>query len=336
MRTALLLLLAAIVLQAAVDGTVVNGSTGRSQAGVSVTLVAVSGAGMQPQASVTSDPAGQFRFSQTPQGPTLLQATHQGVTYNLMVQPGAPSTGLKLEVFDASTRPGAAKVIEDVVLLEPLGAELSVRENVIWQNGGRETYHDPAGGTLRFYAPPEAKDTLRVSATAPNGLPLEHAAVPAGPRNVFKVDFPIKPGDTTFEVSYRLPFTSPGSFSGRGLQKDAPLRLAVPDGVAVKGEGLELLGQEPRSKASVYGVKTADYQVEITGTGSMAAAPAGGSEGSGSGFDQILPRVYGSAYAILGLALVILALGFILLYRKKAPASTSAQDPASPRSRNRR
>ena len=84
--------------------------------------------------------AGKFRFTETPLGPALLQATHQGVTYNLMVQPGAPSTGLTLEVFDASTKPGAAKVIEDVVLLEPLGAQLSVRENVIWQNGGKLTY----------------------------------------------------------------------------------------------------------------------------------------------------------------------------------------------------
>jgi len=328
MRTALLLLLAAFVLQAAVDGTVLNGSTGRPQAGVSVTLVSVSGAGMQPQASVTSDPAGKFRFSETPQGPTLVQASHQGVTYNLMVQPGTPSTGLTVQVYNASTRPGAAKVIEDVVVLEPLGAELSVRENVIWQNGGKETFHDPAAGTLRFHAPPEAKDTLRVSATAPNGLPLEQAAVPAGPRNVFKVDFPIKPGDTTFEVGYRVPFSSPGSFSGRAVQKDTPLRLAVPAGVVLKGEGLELLGQEPQSKASIYSVKTADYQVEIVGTGSMGTAPAGGAEDSGSGLDQILPRVYGSAYAILGLALVILALGFILLYRKKATAS--------PGSRNRR
>ena len=73
------------------------------------------------------------------------------------------------------------------------------------------------------------------------------------------------PGDTTFEVSYRLPFSSPGSFSGRAVQKDAPLRLAVPAGVTLKGEGLELLGQEPQSKASIYSVKTADYKVEIAG-----------------------------------------------------------------------
>jgi len=329
MRTAFLLLfLASALLQAAVDGTIMNGSTGRPQAGVSVTLVTVSGAGMQPQGSVTSDQAGKFRFTETPQGPTLLQASHQGVSYNLMIQPGAPTAGLTVEVYDASARPGAAKVIEDVILLEPLGAELSVRENVIWQNGGKETFHDPAAGTLRFYAPPEAKDTLRVSATAPNGFALEQAAVPAGPRNVFKVDFPIKPGDTTFEVSYRLPFSSPGSFSGRAVQKDAPLRLAVPAGVSLTGAGLELLGQEPQSKASIYSVKTADYQVEIAGTGSMGTAAAGGAEDTGSGLDQILPRVYGSAYAILGLAFIILALGFVLLYRKRATAS--------PRSGNRR
>ena len=335
MKIACLFLVATAALQAAVDGMVLNGTTGRPQAGVPVTLVSVSGAGMQPQGSTTSDPAGRFRFSETLQGPSLLQASYQGVTYNLMVQPAA-STGLTLQIYGASATPGEAKPVEDVVLLEPLGTELSVRETVIWRNGGKQTFHDPAGGTLRFYAPPEAKDTLRVSATAPGGLPLEQAAAPAGTRDVFKVDFAIKPGDTTFEISYRLPFSSPGSFSGRVVQKDTPLRLAVPAGVTLEGDGLELIGQEPQSQASIYSVKTAEYKVVLAGTGSIAAAPAGGAQDTGSGIDQILPRVYGSVYAIVGLAMVILALGFILLYRRKAPASASAPDAASPRGRTRR
>jgi len=336
MRAASLLLLVAAALHAAVDGTVMNGTTGRPEAGAPVTLVEMSGAGMQPRGSVTSDRAGRFAFNETLQGMALLQTTHQGVTYNLTVPPGAQSTGLTLQIYDVSARPSLAKVIEDVVLLEPLGAELSVREDILWQNGGNQTFRDPAAGTLRFYAPPEAKDTLQVSATAPGGLPLEQAAVPAGPRNVFKVDFPIKPGVTTFEVSYRVPFSSPGAFSGRAVQKEAPLRLAVPAGVTLTGEGLELLGQEPQSRASIYSVKTADFRVQIEGSGSMGSAASGAEQDTGSGLEQILPRVYGSVYPILGLAFVILALGFVLLYRKKAPASTSTQQAASPRSKSRK
>ncbi len=334
MRPAALFLLAAAALQAAVDGTVVNGATGRPQPGVRVALVVMGGAGEQPRASAISDQAGRFAFAGALQGAALVQATHQGVTYNLMVQPGAPSTGLTLEVFDSSARPGAAKVTEDVVVLEPAGAGLSVRETVIWRNTGKETFHDTSAGTLRFYAPPEARDTVRVSATAPGSLPATQAPEPAGPPGIYKVAFPIRPGETVFEISYTLPFSSPGRFSGRAVQKDAPVRLAVPAGVTLKGDGVELLGQEPESRASIYGVGAQDYSVEIEGSGTMAAAGGVTGEGGGSGLSQILPRVYDSAYAIVGLAFAILALGFILLYRKRPPASASTRPSASPRGRN--
>jgi hypothetical protein len=337
MKRGLLFLLAASFLQAAIDGTVVNGTAGKPQPAVAVTLVSISGAGMEPQGSVKSDAQGNFRFEQTPAGPALIQAAHQGVTYSLMWQPGSPSSGLKLEVYDSSPKPEVAKVVQDIVLLEPSGTQLSVRETVIWQNGGKTTYANPATGTLRVHVPPEGQDSLRVSATPPNGLPLGQSASPAAGENVFKVDFPIKPGETSFEVSYQVPFSSPGSFSGRSLQKDAPLRLVVPPGVALTGDGLEPLGQEPQSQASIYGVKTADYRVEIQGMGAMGAPSAdGGGDSGSSGFNQILPRVYENVYAIVGLSLVILALGFALLYRmRKAPAAT-AQVPSTPRSKKHR
>ncbi|MCC7174139.1 MAG: carboxypeptidase regulatory-like domain-containing protein [Bryobacterales bacterium] len=332
MKIPLLALVSSAALLGAVDGRVVNGATGKPQAGAAVNLVAMGGAGMDTQGSVKADAEGRFSFPQTPQGPVLLQVTHQGVTYSLVLQPGTPPTGLTLEVFDASSRRGSAKVVEDVVLLEPLGTELSVREHVIWQNDGKATYHDTAAGTFRFFAPPEAKSTLRVTAVAPGGLPVEQAATPAGLPDVFKIDFPVKPGETNFEVSYRLPFSAPGAFTGRAIQTDAPVRLAVPEGVVLRGDGIAAIGQDPLSRALVYSVKTARYTVQIEGSGAMPSAAAD-AEDAGSGLNQILPRIYGSVVPILGLAFLILALGFVLLYRKPAPVTTPK--PPSPQSRKR-
>jgi hypothetical protein len=201
---------------------------------------------------------------------------------------------------------GAVKVIHDVVLLQPADTQLSVRETIIYQNTGKETYSGPTS----IYVPEEAQGTLRVSAAAPGVAPLEQTAIPAGRRGVFRLDFPIQPGQTSFDVSYTVPLA--GSFSSRVIQKDAPVRLVVPAGVTLKGEGIELLGQMPQTQASIYGAKTLEYTVEIAAA--AAAAPSG--EDTGSGLEQILPRVYGSLYPILGLALTILALGFAMLYRK--------------------
>ncbi len=336
MRAVALLLAGAPFLLGAVEGTVRNGTTGQPQAGVEVVLVAMGGQGMAPRATVKSDASGAFRFADTVQGAALVQGSYGGVQYNLILGSGAPTTGLTLDVFEVSAKPGAAKVVEDVVLLEPSGSQLVVRQNVIWQNTGKETYRDPAGGTLRFAAPPEAKDTLRVLATAPGGLPLEQSAAPAGAAGVYKVDFAIKPGETTFEVSYHVPFTAPGSFTGRTVQKDAPLRLAVPSGVALKGEGVSLLGQEPQSRASIYGVAGQEFSVSIEGTGAMGAGAATGEEAADSGFAQILPRVYDNVTAIVALGMAILALGFALLFRRTANPAAPATPPASPSGRRRK
>jgi len=308
------LLAAAVALHAAIEGVVVNGTTGRPQPGAVVSLLIMGKQDHQPEAQVTTDREGKFRFDRDPASVVLVQAAHQGVNYSLVFQPGSPSTGLTLAVYDVTRAAGTAKIIQEVTILEPSGSELAVRNNIIWQNPGRITFRDPARGTLRFWAPAEAGATLRVRATAPGGVPVEQKVSPANEPGVYKVDYPIRPGETSFEISYVVPFTTPGQFQGRTLQTDAPLRLATPEGVTLSGAGVELLGQEPRSRAMIYGVKGPEYKVTIQGAG-VLGQNAGEPDESES-LDQILPRVYGSVYQILGLTLAILALGFLLLYRR--------------------
>jgi hypothetical protein len=54
-----------------------------------------------------------------------------------------------------------------------------------------------------------------------------------------------------------------------------------------------------------------------------AATAASAEEESGPSLDQILPRIYDSAYAILGLTFAVLALGFVLLYRMDAASAAT-------------
>jgi hypothetical protein len=85
----------------------------------------------------------------------------------------------------------------------------------------------------------------------------------------------------------------------------------APLGVTLKGDGLQPPRQDPNTRASIYEVKGREYKVELE-----AAAAGGGEQDSGPSLDQILPRIYGSVYSILGLAFGVLALGFVLLYRR--------------------
>jgi len=95
----------------------------------------------------------------------------------------------------------------------------------------------------------------------------------------------------------------------------------VPDGVTLKGDNLNDLGQEPRTKAHLFGLKGTSFEVQLAGTisprNSEATADAGNNDGQPP-IQQIMPRINRQAIPILALALGILGLGFVLLYRMPA------------------
>jgi hypothetical protein len=336
MKKYLAVLWCALPALAAVDGTVINQTTGKPQAGATVALYQLAEAGMEAVDQAKSDAQGTFVINRNPQGPHLIQTAYDGVTYNHMLPPGRPTTGLTLEVYDAASKqPSAVEITQHVIVFEPSGSELVVNESYVFSNAGRITWNDPDGGTLKFFLPAGAKGIVQVDATAPQGMPIRRAAEKAGREDVYKVDFPIKPGETRIDLSYLVPYTG-GPYEGKLILKDEATRLVTPAGVTLTGDNLTMLGTEPRTQASIYELKGSLYRVEIEGTGQLRAQGGDGSDGvesSGPSIEQIMPRVNSGAKLIVGLALGILALGFALLYR--APATSPSAPPESNERRRR-
>lgn len=292
----------------AIDGTVNNRSTGKPQPGATVRLFwHGQGAGPELVGSTKSDNEGRFSFAQDAAGATfLIEAVHGGVTYTTMLPEGVPAGGVELEVYDSSTKPGAARVQQRIVLLEPGESRLAVSETFFLTNPGNVTWHDPSNGTLRFFVPAEGKESLRVMATAPRSMPVERAPQETGETGVYKLSFPVKPGETRIDVSYTVPFTPPGPFSGRTLVQGAPTRIIVPHGVTLTGEGLTQLGIEPSTQAAIFETAAQAFSVNLEGTG----------DEGGPSIQAILPRIYDRVVWLLTPAFLALGLGFILLYRR--------------------
>ena len=320
---AALVLLPALALAGA-DGTVLNRTTGKPQAGATVTLFDLS-KGMQPAASVKCDAQGRFRFDVDLSGPMLLQAAHQGVTYSRMIQAGAPAADQELAVYDAARSAPEAKLTQRLFLLEPGDGKLAVAESLFFENKGNLTL---LNGGPRLYLPEESRGQARVMFQAPNSMPLQRQLCPAGKANTYRVDVPIKPGETRLDISYELPFQPGGKFASRLLEPAGVVRLAVPHGVTVKGDGIEALGEEPTSHAAIFEVKGDRLEVRIEGTGSLGGSAGQDPEEDGPGIQQILPRIYDRLYPVLGLSLAILTLGFLLLYRREVPRPPAPRAPA--------
>ncbi len=319
------LLFCAGLLQAAVDGVVINETTGQPQAGATVTLYMLGGAGMESVESVKSEAGGKFVINQEAAGAHLIQTAWDGVLYNHMLPPAAPRTGLRLTVYNASARrPGETAIRTHMILLEPGAEELNVSESFVFENSGKTTFNNPDQGTIQFSLPAAAGGRVRVMATAPQGMPVERAAEKAAQPDTYWVDFAVKPGETRFDLTYEIPIPSPGVFETRVLQSETPPRIVAPVGVTLKGEGLELLGTEPRTQASVYQFKGRQVRIEFDGFGTLGGPHADPEPEETGGLRQIRPAVYERLPWVLGLAGLILVAGFLLLYLKGGAAEKRA------------
>ena len=309
----------------AVDGVVQNLTTGAPQPNAVVTLMDL-GAGMSNIGSVKTDAAGKFTFNvdMKPGSPYLIQALHQGVTYNQMLQPGTPASGIALNVYDASAKAPEAKVTQHMILLEPTGTELMVNESVIFNNTGKVTYQDP-DGTLKIWVPTDVNTPVRLRITAPQGMPISREAEKGKTPNTYIVRYPVKPGETRIDLQYAMPAGNPAKFQSKVFHGGGPVRIVAPKGVTLESAALANLGPEPRTQAAVYEVKGTEYAINISGTGALrdsadpsqqrAEASAAQGESDTPGIDIVKARIYQRVEVIVGLALAMLAIGFVMLYR---------------------
>ena len=78
-------------------------------------------------------------------------------------------------------------------------------EGILYQGDPKLTYNDPVNGSVRFYLPPEAQGKVSVTVNSPGGMPIQRPARRPKKPNVYKVDYPIKPGETRFDLNYTCP-----------------------------------------------------------------------------------------------------------------------------------
>jgi hypothetical protein len=236
-------------------------------------------------------------------------------------------------------------VEKHMILFEPTAGQVAVTETFLLKNAGKTSWNDPGSGTLKLFLP-KAATKPEINATAPGGMnvsaPLNKTAKP----DVWAVDFAIKPGDTRIDLTYSVPYTEGSDLAGKVVSEDENTYLIAPNGVTLKGDGLNDLGTEPRTQAHIFGLPAglpsgppATYKVQLTGAavavpGEPSAGDASGgdqaTDDSGPRIEQIMPRVNSRKVPIILVALGILALGFVLLYRATPPAPP-APNPRGPR-----
>jgi hypothetical protein len=302
----------------AVDGVVINGTQSKPQPGVLVSLMQPGQAGMQMLGSTKTDADGKFSFAKDlPPGPAIVQAVYAGATYNSVITPGSPQTGLSIVVNDTTTEPDSAKIAQHMILLEPGDDQLRVNETFLMQNDTVKTYSNPAKGSAQFFLPREANASATVTITAPGSMPIQRPAEQTSQAGTFKVNYPVKPGETRFEIHYSMPKTE--TFSSKVVSSDGAVRLVTASAVTLSGPAIEDMGQEPTTQARIYNVKGKEFSAKITGTGALTQGGGAKQPQEDSGAPKVEEspaRIYTRMYWVLGLTFALLGAGGVMLYRK--------------------
>ena len=186
-------------------GTVKNATTGKPSAGDDVVLLSLT-QGMEEAGRTKSDAKGNFSFKLDAQGPHLVRVIHEDVTYHRMAPPG--STSVEVEVYDVAKKVDGISIVADIMRFQAGQGQLQIERTFAVQNSSKPPRTQMNEHNLEFYVPEGATVTEGEAMTA-GGQPVKSAPVPEGEnaKNRYSFLFPLRPGETRFNVVYTLPYT---------------------------------------------------------------------------------------------------------------------------------
>ena len=339
-----------------ITGTVTNGTTGKPAAGDEVTLLALS-QGMQEIGNTKTDAQGRFTFpAPKDQAPHMVRVTHEGVGYFPQSGPLMPgSTTAELTIYDSAKKIDGLSQTVEVDRLQSDGKQLQgiTLYAVSNKSAPPRTLADDKG-TFEIALPASA-EIDSAQAKGPGGQPIATEAVPGSQKGVYFLTYPLRPGETQFQVAYHMPYSGEASFSpkiSRDVQhfvvmvpksisftaKDPQQyqamtdpQMADPHSTVMVATGVKP-GQDLGYRISGSGIFQADNQGQPSGDsgggamgGSQAAAndsrPGGG---LGAPIDAPDPLHQYRAYILGAFALVLVMGGAYIVSRSNRPHPATA------------
>ena len=331
------LLLGTLAFAATLAGTVKNGTTNKPGAGDEVVLLSL-GQGMEEAGRTKADAKGNFSFTMKEDGPHLVRAIHQGVTYHRMAPPG--TTSVELTVYDASKKIDGLSVTADVMRIQAESNQLEVVRLFVVNNQSSPPRTQMNDHNFEFYLPERVQIDQSMAMTS-GGQPINSAPVPQGEKNRYAFLFPLRPGETQFQVAYHLPYSGEATLDPKSLYALVHFVVMVPKSMQFKpGPGTTFEAKpypnQPDTQAEVAAGTQAGQTLsfKISGTGTLQAENQGGA-GEGPGAQSSEARPGGGLgppidapdplqkyrWYILGGFAAVLALGaFFIANRQKAAA----------------
>jgi hypothetical protein len=202
--TFLIAVLSASASGATLNGSVKNGTTGKPSAGDEVVLIKLA-QGMEESARTKTDALGKFSLPVEDDGqPHLVRVIHQDVTYHRMAPPG--TTSVEMEVYDVSKKVAGVSAVADLMYLQSQRGQLGVSRIFAVSNSSKPPRTQMNDQNFEFYLPDGAQIDSAQAQTA-GGQWVDSTPLPQGAKGRYAFAFPLRPGQTEFQISYHLPYS---------------------------------------------------------------------------------------------------------------------------------
>ena len=233
-RILLIVLLAccASALAEPITGTVTNRTNGKPSAGDDVVLLRLA-QGMQELARTKTDGKGRFTIEVPADGLHLLRVTHDKANYFKPVQPGTQS--VEIDVYSAAATVRGVTLEADVMRLETdaSGSGLRVIEHFFVKNESEPATTLMNEHPFELFLPAGAV-VEGSAAKSPGGMAVQSPLVPESDPNKFTMIFPVRPGESEFQVTYKLPYSGSETFHPRPVMATDNLVVMMPKSIAFK------------------------------------------------------------------------------------------------------
>ena len=288
MLGALLLLFTAGAFADSLTGTVTNGTNGKPSSGDDVVLIKLA-QGMQEAGRTKTDSKGNFKLDvDNLSEPHLVRVNHQGVNY---FQPAPPGTSsVNLQVFDVAKKLDAISTTVDVMRFQSQNGQLQVLELFAVQNNSKPPRSQMSDDNYEISLPPGAQIDTSL-AKAPGGQPVNSAPVPLKQKGRYTFVFPLRPGETQFEVGYHLPYSGQAKIDPKPLVAQQHFVVMLPKEMQFKPDNAARFQNMPDDSGANVQVATEVQPGEalgftVSGTGVLASENEQGGQGGGMGGAQ--------------------------------------------------
>jgi hypothetical protein len=311
---------------AQITGTVTNGTTNKPSSGDEVALLSLA-SGMEEVGKTRTDSQGHYKLNVPDEGaPHLVRVLRQSVHYFKSAPPGTSTADVT--VYDAATQLAGIGPDARVFHLQASGRSLQVDETFLINNQSQPP-RTRIGNQTFAVTLPDGAEMGEASLTGPSGMPLTVQPVPSGAKNVYAYDFPIRPGQTHFDVFYKIPYSGSYEYSFTPKTQLNEVGVLLPKSMKFTGVSQGFAQDNDEAGLNVYFVKNAlpnqPVKFSVSGEGLISNAANGAGEGQpAGGGSAAAPSSSGGSSGILWFVasaiVILIGGGAFVLWRRGATA----------------